>query len=699
MSESRDFHPTDVMEDADGSLLVVDTGAWYKLCCPTSQMEKPDVLGGIYRIRRRGASPPPDPRGVGIGWVGLKPEELAGLLDDSRPAVRSRAIRELARAEALPSLRDSLSEGSPAARLNAVWALTRIEGDAARDAVRAGLADETGDVRLAALHSVALHRDAEALDAAMGLLDDPSARVRRGAAEALGRIGDPRAVAPLLAAAGSSGDDEVLAHSLVYALIEIADPRATSAGLRAGSTATQRAAMIALDQMRPPALDGRRLLTWLEDPAPEIAKAARWIAGRHPEWGGLLAGYLGDRLGAAGEDSRDGLGDLLAGFATHPRVQRLLAEAVERADRPGAARLALEAMAVAPVDAAPERWPGAVAAALGRDATRQAALRAGQSLPRGEDGLPILDRALVGVARDSGLDGATRVRALDAGVSGVSSLNAELFDLAVGEVLASRPVEARAAAARVLSAVPLDDAQLLVVAGLLPEVGPMELPPLVEAFGQSGVAAVGASLVAGLEEAAGLSNVRADQAERATARYGPTVRDAVDALLAGEVGGLESQRANLDRLLRELESGDAIRGQAVFNSSEAACLACHAIGDAGGAVGPELTRIGQIRERRDLLEAIVYPSASFVRSYEPVVAVTGDGEVSGVIVEDAGDQVVIAVNADERVRLARSEIEEVRPGTVSVMPSGLDGQFSEGEIADLLAFLEATQWGPVGPRR
>src|SRR5262245_8369600 len=49
-----DFHPTDVLEDADGSLLIVDTGGWYKLCCPTSQLHKPDVLGAIYRVRRQG---------------------------------------------------------------------------------------------------------------------------------------------------------------------------------------------------------------------------------------------------------------------------------------------------------------------------------------------------------------------------------------------------------------------------------------------------------------------------------------------------------------------------------------------------------------------------------------------------------------------------------------------------------------------
>ena len=30
-----DFHPTDVLEDADGSVLVVDMGSWFNYGCPT----------------------------------------------------------------------------------------------------------------------------------------------------------------------------------------------------------------------------------------------------------------------------------------------------------------------------------------------------------------------------------------------------------------------------------------------------------------------------------------------------------------------------------------------------------------------------------------------------------------------------------------------------------------------------------------
>src|SRR5258707_6944442 len=106
VSSNLDFHPTDVLEDADGSLLVIDTGGWYKLCCPTSQLHKPDVLGAIYRIRRKGAPRIDDPRGRKLAWAGMNPADLANLLGDERPAVRKRAIEELGKhgPEAVPAL-------------------------------------------------------------------------------------------------------------------------------------------------------------------------------------------------------------------------------------------------------------------------------------------------------------------------------------------------------------------------------------------------------------------------------------------------------------------------------------------------------------------------------------------------------------------------------------------------------------------
>ena len=84
-SNDRDFHPTDIQEDADGSLIVLDTGGWYKLCCPTSQLKKPDVLGSIYRVRRLNAPKVVEPASLKIPWSKLTNEILTTFLDDPHP--------------------------------------------------------------------------------------------------------------------------------------------------------------------------------------------------------------------------------------------------------------------------------------------------------------------------------------------------------------------------------------------------------------------------------------------------------------------------------------------------------------------------------------------------------------------------------------------------------------------------------------
>jgi putative heme-binding domain-containing protein len=128
----------------------------------------------------------------------------------------------------------------------------------------------------------------------------------------------------------------------------------------------------------------------------------------------------------------------------------------------------------------------------------------------------------------------------------------------------------------------------------------------------------------------------------------------------------------------------------VFNGAKAACVACHKIGYVGGTAGPDLTRIGAIRTDRDLLDSVLFPSAAFVRGYESVKVSTKDGrDFTGLLKVDAPDEVVLVVAADKEVRLPRADIEEVKPGTVSVMPAGLDQQLTKQELADLIAFLRA----------
>ena len=140
VADSLDFHPTDVIEDADGSLLVVDTGAWYKLCCPTSQLAKPDVPGAIYRVRKRGAPVVADARGRRLDWQEASAAALMGRLADRRPAVWRRTIEALVRLgpdRALPALTGAIA-GDPSVdvRQRALWTAMRLPLTAAGAAVR-----------------------------------------------------------------------------------------------------------------------------------------------------------------------------------------------------------------------------------------------------------------------------------------------------------------------------------------------------------------------------------------------------------------------------------------------------------------------------------------------------------------------------------------------------------------------------------
>ena len=203
-----------MIEDADGSLLVADTGSWYMICCPTSKIAKPKVLGAIYRLHRKNPPLVKDPRGLGLDWS----RPAINWLSDERPAVVKRAIETLAKESNIDVLR------SAKARIPALWALHRIPGQAARKAVRDFLSDKRPDVREAAIHSAGLWRDPAAVKPLIELLAAKDARLRRLAAMALGRIGDRRAVRPLVEA-GSGDVDAFLKHAVIYALYEIGDIR------------------------------------------------------------------------------------------------------------------------------------------------------------------------------------------------------------------------------------------------------------------------------------------------------------------------------------------------------------------------------------------------------------------------------------------------------------------------------------------
>src|SRR5690606_7952684 len=146
--------------------------------------------------------------------------------------------------------------------------------------------------------------------------------------------------------------------------------------------------------------------------------------------------------------------------------------------------------------------------------------------------------------------------------------------------------------------------------------------------------------------------------------------------------------AKLQGLEENLASGDVGEGRKLF-FGKSACSTCHSVGPDGGNFGPDLTNIGEIRSRHDILEAIVYPNASFAREYETFRIVTQNNTYTGVIAEQFPDAILVTIGPGPGVRIPRADIVEIKPHGWSMMPPGLDQHLNEEEMADLIAFLEA----------
>ncbi len=703
VSDSLDFHPTDVIEDADGSLLVVDTGGWYKLCCPTSQLHKPDLFGAIYRIKKTGSHKVEDPRGQKIDWNTVATQFDGKWLGDPRPVVRARAVEAFSRggslAKGFPTALANLPAAGPVGRTAAVWTACRANGPEARQFIRSALADPDSTVRQAALHAVSLWRDKEAVPELIKLLKSPSMHNRRAAAEALGRIGGEAAVPAILDSLATDPMDRVLEHSLTYALIEIGDRVQIVAGLRPQSPRVRRAAMVALDQRTDGKLGAAAVTEALKHGDEQTRQTAIWIASRHPEWGNAMADWFRGRfadLHATGPDGEKAIWTLARLTQSEP-VQQLVADAVSgqkfSSVNPDGRLVALRAMSQSGLKTTPPTWLSAIASLLKEPGANTAeAITTLRALPPVKNPPKDLTEALLKLGDDAKQPEALRLSALAALPGGLPKVDDATFTFLLGRLDKGQPIPERAAATDALAAAKLTPGQYRQIAAALPKSGPLEVGKLIPAFARTRDEAVGRALVHALATPAVRPMIRREQVKPILDKFPASLRPESDKLYAALDADTAAQRTKLEGLLAGLSGGDIRRGQAVFHSPKAACITCHSMGYLGGKVGPDLTRIGGVRSERDLLEAIVFPSASFVRSFEPMKVTTLDGRAfQGILKSDTPDEVVLTLNATEQVRIPRKDIDEIVPGAVSVMPSGLDQQLSKQELADLIAFLKASR--------
>ena len=138
--------------------------------------------------------------------------------------------------------------------------------------------------------------------------------------------------------------------------------------------------------------------------------------------------------------------------------------------------------------------------------------------------------------------------------------------------------------------------------------------------------------------------------------------------------------------VKELEGGSWGRGRRVFHSEAAGCFKCHAVNGSGAVIGPDLGNMIH-RDYASVMRDLQNPGFAINPDYVSQVIVLKDGRVLTGVLRTDGEQWILGDTQGRSTVLDRSQIEEIKPSAVSVMPQGIPEKLSPEQLRDLLTYL------------
>jgi putative heme-binding domain-containing protein len=555
------------------------------------------------------------------------------------------------------------------------------------DAVITALKDKNDIVRTAAARAVGLAKEVKAVSILQDIVQNNRGSLQRQAATALGQIGDVRAVTSLIEASATV-DDRFVEHAIIYSLVSLKQKEHLLAALHHASPNVKKAALIALDQVDKSALKKTDVLAFLESKNENLERTGMWVAMRHQEWGDVMVKFLESKPinGQLSPIDKKSVTDVVISFCGNTDVQQFLSSRLQSVNSPVATRLfVLDLMGKCPLQEFPDSWTKIVGSLLTskNDTLRSSVLDLLQSRT-----LPGLNRHLSRLIEDSRIEPVSRLKALNARISSAPQLSAAEFNLLVGYLGAKTEAPVKQLAGRLLHQAALSDAQLLTLADKqIPNADALSLPVLVKAFEGNKSERVGNALASSLTNMNDrLDFLLLEEVEHLFKIFPPSVQKTatplIETLRQRQAGRIEK----LEQIETKIKGGDVAEGRKLF-FGKALCSTCHAVVGNGGTFGPDLTNIGEIRSQHDILEAIVFPSASFAREYETVRVTTGAVSRDGIIKYDVANALTIETGPGVNVHVQRNEISNMAPLRVSLMPAGLHEQLSTEELTNLMAYL------------
>jgi putative heme-binding domain-containing protein len=148
-------------------------------------------------------------------------------------------------------------------------------------------------------------------------------------------------------------------------------------------------------------------------------------------------------------------------------------------------------------------------------------------------------------------------------------------------------------------------------------------------------------------------------------------------------------------------AGDARKGEKLFATSTAGgigCATCHAVNGAGGTVGPDLSGAGAKYSRRDLAEAVLFPSKAVREGYQQIVVRTQNGQTyAGPVKAETSEELTLQESDGTLRRVRKADIQARKDTGLSPMPEGLHAGLTPQQFADLVSYLESLKSSDAPP--
>jgi putative heme-binding domain-containing protein len=415
----------------------------------------------------------------------------------------------------------------------------------------------------------------------------------------------------------------------------------------------------------------------------------------------VVLDHLSERLRAAhlDEDEIEPLSDALRSVMGQPQAENVIAGLLRNPDL-GERQLLLllDNIDASAIKEVPAPWVHGLRALL--DSPNGNVRLRTMELVRARN-IAGLEEPIEKTAADPAAPDTLRAAALGALVARNPNLSFAQYEFLTQRLASSSDPILRQTAARILARSKPPKEELLAIARKhLPQADPLVLSTVLDCFRSTSDEEVGQAVVEVLRNSpAALGTLGEERLKTLFASYPENVQQLAEPLFTKLQ---EAQKTRVEKL-RRLEpllkaGGDVGRGRRIFFGEKVACSSCHTIGAEGGHVGPDLTGIGAIRSGHDLLEAIVFPSASFVPGHEVFLVDLANDRLSGVIRSQSREAVVLITGPNGEVRIPRSAIRSIEPSKVSLMPEGFDEELTQAELIDLLAFLQAEKTRPRNER-